>query len=265
MPYGRQILHETGNYLEVAADGHPEWKVGGVTIDWATVTAAGADITLGDGTIIKAGQKYLEYGQVLCKITQREVQTITITGSPTGGTFTLAMTRNGVTRTTPALAYNATPAAVQAALEALDNIGTGSVVVSGGPLPGTALTATFGGALGSENVPQLAATGSFTGGTSPAIAVATTTEGTASGGKYGPYASGASDGRQTLARGDCGIVNATLLETGSTPLVAQARDITGLLEGGVCWKARIKAGGSGQPSWSALEAALPRLRYAQQY
>lgn len=265
MPFGRQVLSETGNVVQVAADGHPEWKAGGVTIDWSTVTAAGADTTLGDGTPIKAGQKFLEFGQILCKITTREVQTVTITGSPTGGTFTLSLDRNGVTRTTTALPYNATIAQVQAALEALDNIGAGNVVVTGGPLPGSAITVTFGGALGSENVNQMTAAHAFTGGTTPAIAVATTTQGTASGGKYGPYASGTSDGRQTVARGDCGILNTTILELPVAGIVGRATDIVGILEGGMCWKGRIKAGGSGQPSYATLEAALPRLRYAQQY
>ena len=37
--YGRQQLGDTGRRIEVAADGFPEWKVGGITIDWATVTA----------------------------------------------------------------------------------------------------------------------------------------------------------------------------------------------------------------------------------
>src|SRR3981081_3618983 len=52
-----------------------------------------------------------------------EQQTVTITGAPTGGTFTL--TYSG--QTTTALAYNAPAAAVQGALVALSNIGTGNV------------------------------------------------------------------------------------------------------------------------------------------
>jgi len=47
--------------------------------------------------------------------TQYEVQTIALTGPPTGGSFT--MTFNG--ETSEALAYNETPDKVQAALEAL--------------------------------------------------------------------------------------------------------------------------------------------------
>lgn len=47
--------------------------------------------------------------------------------APTGGTFTL--TYQGLT--TAAIAYNATPATVQAALEALSTVGAGNVAVSG--------------------------------------------------------------------------------------------------------------------------------------
>jgi hypothetical protein len=102
-----------------------------------------------------------------------EIQTVTITGTPTGGTFTL--TFKGYTTT--AIAYNAAAAAVDAALEALGTIGTGGVTVGGGPGPGTPYTVTFTSQLGNQNVPSLTAVGSFTGGTTPAIAVTTTTPG----------------------------------------------------------------------------------------
>jgi hypothetical protein len=109
-----------------------------------------------------------------------EVQTVTITGTPTGGTFTL--TYSG--QTTSAIAYNAANSAVLAALEALSNIGVGDVAVTGGPGPGTPYVVTFGGDLAAENVAQMTATGSFTGGTAPAVAVTTTTGG--SSGTAGP-------------------------------------------------------------------------------
>ncbi|MGW4119889.1 hypothetical protein [Nocardia sp. NPDC004711] len=53
--------------------------------------------------------------------------TVTIGGSPTGGTFPL--TFNG--QTASGIAYNATAAAVQTALEALSSIGAGNVTVTG--------------------------------------------------------------------------------------------------------------------------------------
>jgi hypothetical protein len=104
-----------------------------------------------------------------------EQQTITITGTPTGGTFTL--TYNGAT--TAAIAYNAAAAAVTTALEALPNIGPGNVLASGGALPGTPIVLTFQNQLGRQNINQLTAASSLTGGTTPAIAITTTTPGSA--------------------------------------------------------------------------------------
>lgn len=105
-----------------------------------------------------------------------EVQTVTITGGPTAGTFTL--TYGG--QTTAAIAYNATAAAVGTALEALSTIGAGNVATAGGPLPGAAVAVTFQGALGARNVATMTATSSLTGGTTPTVTVAETTPGYAS-------------------------------------------------------------------------------------
>jgi hypothetical protein len=100
-----------------------------------------------------------------------EVQTLTIAGAPTGGTFSL--TFQGAT--TPALAYNAAPAAVQTALQALSTIGSGNATVTG--TAGVSYVVTFAGALANQNVGSLVPVGTFTGGTTPAINVATTTGG----------------------------------------------------------------------------------------
>ena len=103
-----------------------------------------------------------------------EVQTVTITGTPTGGTFKLSF-RGDITAS---IAYNAAASAVQSALEALGSIGSGGVVASAGPLPGTAVTITFASQLGDQAVPQIVvASSALTGGTSPAVATATTTPG----------------------------------------------------------------------------------------
>lgn len=95
-----------------------------------------------------------------------EVQIVTITGTPTGGTFTL--TFDG--QTTTGIAYNATATTVQTALEGLSNIAPGDVTVTGsasGPW-----TVTFAGAYAGINVPAMtgSATG-LTGGTSPAVVI----------------------------------------------------------------------------------------------
>lgn len=114
-----------------------------------------------------------------------EVQRITVTGTPTGGTFTI--TYNG--QTTEPLPYNATAAQVQAALLALSSVPSGtSIAVTGGPLPGAFVVITFQNQLGGLNVGQMTTTDSFTGGTSPASAVTTTTPGVAGTGSKPCYA-----------------------------------------------------------------------------
>jgi hypothetical protein len=100
-----------------------------------------------------------------------EVQTLTVTGAPTGGTFTI--TWSG--QTTAAIAYNATAAQVQTALEGLSNIAPGDVVVTGNA--GGPWTLTWGGTQLGENVAAPTTTEAFTGGTSPDITIATTTAG----------------------------------------------------------------------------------------
>lgn len=103
------------------------------------------------------------------------VQTLTVTGTPTGGTFKLSY--NGLT--TAAIKYNATAAEVAAALAALTNIGALNVSTSGGALPGATVLIEFKALLG--NIPQNLITVSeeaFTGGATPKAAVTTTTPGT---------------------------------------------------------------------------------------
>lgn len=102
--------------------------------------------------------------------TGSEGQTLAITGTPTGGTFTITFDGD----TTTAIAYNATAADVSAALEALDSIGAGNVECTGGPLPGASVVVTFKGALASADVALMTTTDSLTGGTTPASAITTT-------------------------------------------------------------------------------------------
>lgn len=117
--------------------------------------------------------KAITAGVVMGGVT-KEQQTVTITGSPTGGTFTLSF--NG-SETAP-IAYNANAAAVLAALEALPTVGPGHLAVTGGPGPGTPWVVTFGGDFAGDNVSQMTAddTG-LTGGSTPAVAVTTSTPG----------------------------------------------------------------------------------------
>jgi hypothetical protein len=102
-----------------------------------------------------------------------EVQTLTVTGSPTGGTFTL--TFGG--QTTGTITYNASAATVEAALSALSNVKDEDITVTGSA--GGPWTVTFGGGVyDGSNVGQITlGTNSLTGGSSPTVAVATTTGG----------------------------------------------------------------------------------------
>jgi hypothetical protein len=126
------------------------------------------------------------------KIGNNEVQTATISGSPTGGSFTL--TFGG--QTTAATAYNATAATLQTNLEALSTIGSGNVSVSGSA--GGPYTITFQNDLGYTNVAAMTAANTFTGGSSPSIAIATSTGGSAgTPGTFVQYSSSSTDGSQT--------------------------------------------------------------------
>lgn len=90
-----------------------------------------------------------------------EVQTETVTA--TGGTRTITVINpvTGVSRTTTALAYNASAATIQAALIALDNVDAGDIVVSG------TYVYTFGGNFAGRDIqPLVVNTGSLTGGSS---------------------------------------------------------------------------------------------------
>lgn len=110
--------------------------------------------------------------------------TITTTGVPTGGTFTISITQatvlpGGPIVTAP-IPYNATATMVQQILTAaLQPFGV-FVSCSGGPLPGGVL-ATFAGAGGGFAFTLALGTNALTGGAAPAPAFAHTTTGVAGG------------------------------------------------------------------------------------
>ena len=93
------------------------------------------------------------------------VQVVTITGTPTGGTFTL--TYGGAT--TAPLAYNAAAATVQTALRTLPGLSGATVSGSAGG-PFTVTIGTVGVATG----PITGSGAGLTGGTSPAVVVGAT-------------------------------------------------------------------------------------------
>ena len=107
-----------------------------------------------------------------------EIQTLTIGGTPTAGTFTISY--DGFT--TGAITWSATNAtllaSINTALDALPNLENGEVVAAAGTLTagiGT-ITLTFGGNRARLAVNTMTATSSLTG-TSPTAAITETTPG----------------------------------------------------------------------------------------
>jgi hypothetical protein len=103
-----------------------------------------------------------------------QVSSVKVTGTPSGGTFTLTVGA----ATTSALAYNASNAAIQAAVEALSTVGAGNTSVSGVGISDSAgLLIGFTGPLAGTTL-ATSATSSLSGGTSPAVTFAVTTAAT---------------------------------------------------------------------------------------
>lgn len=111
-----------------------------------------------DGWVIKTGT----VGTRL-KMTDVEVQTITVTGTPTAGTYVIGwVNAAGKQQYTDPLAYNASGSAVQAALRRLAGLESVSVV-STGTTPNFTHTITFNGAGG--DLAQVTVNNYTTGGT----------------------------------------------------------------------------------------------------
>lgn len=99
-----------------------------------------------------------------------EVQVVTLTNA-TGGTFTLTYAG----QTTAPIAFDASAATVDAALEALSNIGVGDVLVTGSA--GGPYTVTFGTLLAATDVEEMVADGALLTADPPVLAIDTDTEG----------------------------------------------------------------------------------------
>lgn len=99
------------------------------------------------------------------------VAVVTITGGPTGGTFTITV--NG--QTTSGIAYNATAGTVETALEALSTVGTDELLVTGDA--GGPYTLTAAGTLVDTLLTISSSGASLTGGTTPAATTSTSQAG----------------------------------------------------------------------------------------
>jgi hypothetical protein len=100
-----------------------------------------------------------------------QVSTVAISGTPTGGTYTLTFVDSiHGTRTTSALAFNASAAAVQTAIRLLAGLSLATVTASG-TTPNFTHTITF---KGNQAAITVSRTLSLTGG-SPVVTIATPT------------------------------------------------------------------------------------------
>lgn len=157
------------------ASEHYHVKRGGVTLDSSQVDAdENGDKIIPAGTFITPGtadpDKYVPYDGLT-----DERQTVTVTGSPTGGTFTL--TFDG--ETTDPIAFDADAQEVEFRLESLGTVGADNVEVSGNA--GGPYVVEFRGDLADTDVAEITASGAgLTGGTTPSVTVATGTAGGAS-------------------------------------------------------------------------------------
>lgn len=102
-----------------------------------------------------------------------EVQTLTKSGTLSGGTFKLGFDGEE----TDAIDYNASAATIVTALEALTGIGSGGVTATGGIISTTAVVVTFAGTLARLAQPLLTLADNSLTGSTPSIGIVETTPG----------------------------------------------------------------------------------------
>lgn len=139
----------------------------GISMTNETMTDAGDHQNY---TIANAAKRYWDStASFVVQQANDELQSVTITGTPTGGTFVLRFGGQD----TSLLNWNCTASQMQTALQALSSIGANNALVTGGPGPGTAFQVQFTAALG-QAVQSLITlqTNSLTGGSSPNVSIA---------------------------------------------------------------------------------------------
>lgn len=163
-----------------------------------TLPASSAPISLFlpiDARVIEvetAANAYFAFGDKFDTFTSftavDEIQTLTVSGDPTGGTFTLG----AFDEETTALTFDESAADVDTALEVI--FGSSQVVSAGGALP-TAITVTFSGThYAGSGMPRLSiVTNSLTGGRNPRPNIEVTTAGKT------PYATATANVLKSLA------------------------------------------------------------------
>ena len=128
---------------------------------------------------VAAGQQ-IARGAVVAQVTAASATDVqTLTGTASSGTFTIQVSAGGVSFVTAVLPALATAAQIQAALQALPNIGAGGITCSGGPLAtGTVVCAFAGSNVNQPQTLMVINGGALVGGS---VTIAHTTTGVANG------------------------------------------------------------------------------------
>lgn len=81
-------------------------------------------------------------------------------------------------------------------------------------------------------------------------------------GKYGLHRTNAVDGRQTLVRGECYLLDEDWAQnaTGGALVNPTATDHPPVFDTGTVWRARLQVGGANQATFTQFAAAFPNVR-----
>lgn len=104
--YGRYEFGKFGSGISCSADGSPVAKVAGVQLAWAAIVAVAEARKFKDEDTVEAGEKFIRYGTVVCRITSSTTATevgkfmpyMTGTLSGTGNIINTLAAVGGITR-----------------------------------------------------------------------------------------------------------------------------------------------------------------------
>lgn len=149
----------------------------------ADVVVSGSDLGAGPLTVQFTGDLQDQNVTTLLapvaaeNLLQNEIQSVAITGAPTGGDFTLSINdpANGITAgISLAIPWNADATAVQNAIVGNITELAGNISVTGTPFPGGTMFIEFTNAFANTDMAQFTFATALTGGTTPTVVVNTT-------------------------------------------------------------------------------------------
>ena len=281
MTYGRNVIGSTGRDVCVAADTEDiEWKSGGITLDWG---------------VVGGGQLQVETATVLGAVTGSGNATVIVTAAGmTGSPITLNVAVLNLDSAVVVAGKIRAAMLLNANIIAFFSVGGAGADIVLTRLAAAANDATMNVSIDNGTCTGLttAATSVNTTGGSAAVASQTFADDTvlAAGqkglrygqilcritsvvngskvGYYGPYDPAATDGRQTLARGECFILNRTVLQFNPVGFNVHNADNPAVFDGGRAWKARILITTGAHslaagPTVAEFETAFPDITYVQ--